>query len=91
MSKNLKNIKEEDFSSFVTKILGKEMKETVEISLLEWKINVHAIYINESEKTQNPVIKHFCTLSDKDYKNLNEMNTRLVEIFDHASKIQVNN
>ena len=71
-------------------VLGKEMNENGEISLLEWKIKVHAIYINENEKTQNAVIKHFSTLSEKDYKNLNEMNTRLVEIFDNAAKIQVN-
>lgn len=88
MTQNLQNLKEEDVVNFVTKILGKEMNDNLEISFLDWKMNVHAIYIDEPQKTQNILIKQFSTLSEKDYKNFNEMNHRMLEIFEHASKIQ---
>ena len=83
-----KNIKEEDFSFFVNKILEKNA-ENDEICLQEWKMKVHAIYISDQQKTQNAIIKSFSVLSEKDYKNLNELNVRFFEIFEYALKLNV--
>ena len=88
MFAKFKNIKEEDFSFFVNKILEKNA-ENDEICLQEWKMKVHAIYISDQQKTQNAIIKSFSVLSEKDYKNLNELNVRFFEIFEYALKLNV--
>ena len=70
-------------------ILEKDSSKNEDIRLDEWKMKVHAIYIDDPQKSQNVVIKHFGRLSEQDYKNISEMNKRLFEIFEHATKINV--
>lgn len=79
----------EDFSFFVKNILGKEIDYEGEISLDEWKIKVHALYIDDVQKTLNPIIQNFSILSMQDISNLNEMNKRLIEIFELGLTIKV--
>lgn len=88
IANNLKNITESDIGFFVKEILGKKL-ESDTIQFDEWKIKVHAIYVDDQRKTNNHLIKHFSVLSEKDYLNIKEMNQRLFEIFEIAKQINV--
>lgn len=69
--------------------MNKSLSEKEEITFDEWKLKVHTIYIDDLEKSNAFLIKHFSILSEKDYQNIIAMIRRLDEIFTLGQKIKV--
>lgn len=69
--------------------MNKSLSEKEEITFDEWKLKVHTIYIDDPEKSNTFLIKHFSILSEKDHENIRDMIRRLDEIFTLGQKIKV--